>query len=98
MGEFPSLCKAMYVGVDGESGNLVDLAHDHACSFVSDSGQAFKFFESVGHLAFEFFAKDPRKGVNVFCLGGSKPTGLDVVKDSGRANFEHFLRSRGLMK
>ena len=40
--------------IDGEGGDTIGLAHDDARRFMTNAGQTFEFFKSLGDFTAEF--------------------------------------------
>ncbi len=85
----------MDMRIDRESRELENVAHDDACRFVSDSGEAFEFFEGVGDFALEFVDEGLRKLENIHAFGVEKSARLDDFGNAFHAELDHFLRGVG---
>ena len=88
----------MDVRVDGEGGNLEDMAHHDACRLVAHAGQGFQFLEGLRDLAAELFDECFRKVVDVHAFRVEEPARLDDFGDGIYAELDHLFRGVRLLE
>ena len=96
--ESPARRQPVDVRVDGEGGNLEDMAHHDACRLVAHAGQGFQFLEGLRDLAAELFDECFRKVVDVHAFRVEESAWLDDFGDCIDAELDHLFRGVGRLE
>lgn len=75
--------------VDGEGGNLEDMAHHDACRLVAYAGECFQLLEGAGNFSSVLFAERLGEVIDVLALCVEKSARLDDFGDCVDSELDH---------